>query len=49
MPKDIAVYVNGRGHTVSLYEQGTIKIYERRQGIWSLSKEKEFPWVKILP
>lgn len=42
MPKDIAVYVNESGETVSFYEQGIVKIYERKQGQWNLSREKEF-------
>lgn len=42
MPKEIAVYVNNKGETVSLYDQGNLRIYNRSQGKWALLREKEF-------
>ncbi|MEW6696732.1 MAG: Fe-only nitrogenase accessory AnfO family protein [Bacillota bacterium] len=42
MPKEIAVYVGENGKTTGLYQQGKIMIYQRLQGRWSVSREKDF-------
>lgn len=42
MPREMAVFVNDNGETASIYHQGIIKIYQRKQGQWSLLKERDF-------
>ncbi|MCL5780799.1 MAG: nitrogenase [Firmicutes bacterium] len=42
MPKEIAVYVGENGKTTDLYQQGKVMIYQRMQGRWSVSREKDF-------
>lgn len=42
MPMDIAVYVDQKGDTTSLYDKGMVRVYQRKQGEWNLVREKEF-------
>lgn len=42
MPKEIAVYLNQNGETTSIYEPGKIVVYLRRQGKWTVAREKNF-------
>ncbi|MDA8213134.1 MAG: nitrogenase, partial [Clostridia bacterium] len=42
MPKEIAVHVGENGETTSLNEKGTIIVYQKKQGKWTVSREKDF-------
>jgi len=42
MPDDIAVFVGENGETATLYENGKIVVYRKKQGQWSELREKEF-------
>lgn len=42
MPKEIAVCIGQNGETTSLNKPGTIIVFEKRQGQWSISREKDF-------
>ncbi|GBF35166.1 AnfO protein, required for Mo- and V-independent nitrogenase [Desulfocucumis palustris] len=42
MLKEIAVHVGRNGETATLYEQGKIVIYQRKQGSWNVHREKDY-------
>lgn len=42
MAKDVGVFVNSDGVTASLYEQGKICVYRRREGTWNIVREQVF-------
>lgn len=42
MAKQVAVYVDKSGQTASLYEPGQIILYQKRQGQWTIIREKTF-------
>lgn len=42
MPKNIAVYIGENGETTSLYDQGKVVVYQKKQGGWTVLKEKGF-------
>ncbi|AEG61648.1 Fe-only nitrogenase accessory AnfO family protein [Desulforamulus ruminis] len=42
MPMDIAVYLGDNGKPTSLYEKGTLAVYQRRQGQWNIIRQKDF-------
>ncbi|VBB07453.1 nitrogenase iron-iron accessory protein anfo [Lucifera butyrica] len=42
MSREIAVFTGGDGATASLYEPGTISIYKRQQGIWTITRAMPF-------
>ncbi|AEF94009.1 Nitrogenase iron-iron accessory protein AnfO [Desulfotomaculum nigrificans CO-1-SRB] len=42
MPKEIAVYMGDNGETTSLYQNGKVMVYQRNQGCWRVSRERDF-------
>jgi len=40
MAQDIAVCIDGKGVTSSLYDGSTLVIYQKKQGLWQVSREK---------
>lgn len=42
MPKEIAVHLGENGETTSLNEKGTIVLFQKNRGKWSVLREKDF-------
>ena len=42
MAKEIAVFVDEEGKTASLVQRGKIIVYQKKQGLWQVSREKDF-------
>ena len=42
MTLDIAVYIDGKGETASLYDGSKIVLYRKKRGQWNVSGEKDF-------
>lgn len=42
MAKEIAVFVDEKGKTASFVERGKIIVYQKKRGLWQVSREKDF-------